>query len=60
MRKMKISILWLFLLIASFPRSVWAGDDIASVGDALQYLLPAAAFGTTLFHHDLPGALQFG
>jgi membrane-associated phospholipid phosphatase len=57
---MKSGILSLSLFIFVFSYPVYAGDDTASAGNALRYLLPVAAAGMTLLHHDAPGALQFG
>ena len=37
-----------------------AGDSIATAGDVLQYVLPGAAAGLTLYNKDGKGALQFG
>ncbi len=37
-----------------------AGDNIATAGDVLQYVLPATAAGLTLGHRDGKGALEFG
>lgn len=37
-----------------------AGDNIATAGNVLQYVLPGTAAGLTLGHRDGKGALEFG
>jgi membrane-associated phospholipid phosphatase len=37
-----------------------AGDEIATAGDILQFVLPGAAAGLTLWNRDGKGALQLG
>lgn len=37
-----------------------AGDDIRTVGDFLQYVIPATAGGLTLGYGDYKGTLEFG
>ena len=39
---------------------VQASDAVQTAGDALQYVLPAAAAGMTLAYRDGQGALEFG
>jgi membrane-associated phospholipid phosphatase len=50
----------LLVWICFFPHVVYAGDDIEKSGAALRVLIPATAFGVTLLHQDVPGALQLG
>src|SRR2546422_8083863 len=38
----------------------WAADSIASAGDILQFVLPGAAAGLTLWNRDWTGSLQLG
>ena len=52
------AIALVFLIVVSIFARANAGDSITSAGDILQFVLPAAGAGMTLWHRDGQGALQ--
>jgi len=54
------SLLFGMLFWLSFGIDVQAGDVVESAGDALRFILPAAAAGLTLVFQDGEGTLQLG
>jgi len=48
------------LLILAVSENVIAADNTEQIGDALQYLIPAVAFGSTIFYEEgHAGTIQF-
>lgn len=52
-------LLFVLLLVVSFPPPAIASDNLETSGDVIQVLIPAIAYGTTFCLDDSEGRMQF-